>query len=170
MAGPEPQAPTIRKDGLQLDEKRRFQEWFWTTERWAWVLFALLTLLALAGLTGGGGYLSRTTASLGPAQADYPRITRWEATDEIIITLDGHRPEHQVELGQPFSSYFQIEDVQPMPEHSIAAQDAEVMQFRGGEGSPARIILHLRALHPGVARFDLSVNGSPTEATTLILP
>lgn len=169
MVGTEPQAPPIRDDGLQLDEKRGFQERFWTTERWAWVFFAVLIALALAGLTGGGGYLSAASASLGSAQADYPRITRWETSDEIVITLDAHLPEHRVELSHPFSSYFRIEDVQPMPEHSVAAQDAEVMLFRG-EGNPAKITLHLRALHPGLARFDLSVNGSSTEAMTLILP
>jgi len=170
MAGSELQAPSVRSDGLQLEEKRSFQERFWTAERYAWILFAIVILLALAGLSGGGGYFSRGQVSAGSAEIDFPRISRWESSDELKITLTEERAVHRIVLQHPFSEYFQIEDVQPQPERLLLAGDAEVMEFAAEPGRPARATIHVRAVHPGLARYGISVDGAPSEITTLVLP
>jgi hypothetical protein len=170
MAESEPQAPPIRKDGLQLDEKRGFQEGFWTAERWAWLVFALIILVSLAGFAGAGGYFSRATASPGAAEIDYPRISRWESADEFTITLRDERETHRIELRHPFSEYFQIEDVQPQAERLFLGGDTEIMEFAAEPGRPARVTIHVRAVRPGFARYGLSVDGASTDTTTLVLP
>src|SRR5690606_25597894 len=78
MAKTQLQGPPIRKDGLQIDERRHFQEIFWTVERFAWIIFALILLLALLGLTGSGGYFAKTTQTLDAGTAEYARFSRWE--------------------------------------------------------------------------------------------
>jgi hypothetical protein len=119
MTKSEPQTPRVRPDGLQIEEKRGFQERFWIVERGAWIVFALIILLALLGFSGGGGYFSRGVVAAGEAEIDHPRISRWEASDEFRVTLREERERHRIEIQRPFSGYFQIEDIQPQPERAV---------------------------------------------------
>jgi len=162
--------PEPQENGLQLNEDRPFHERFWVVERWAWVLFAIIILMALAGLTGGGGVLSRASATLDTGEVDYPRITRWESSDDLTVTFDADRETHRLTLGRPFSEYFEVEAVQPEPSRSLAAGDAYVMEFNAEADPPARVTLHIRPMHPGIARFQLGLDGEQTAATSVILP
>jgi hypothetical protein len=161
----------IRDDGLQLEEHRGFQERFWTVERWAWLFFGLILLAALAGLAGGGGFLSHSTIVTDAGEVDYPRVSRWESADEVTVTFGLPAGEHRLTLSPQFSQFFQIEDIQPMPDQSLTSPTGEVMVFRSENGPPSKVVLHLRAQRPGLARYDISLNGGdPVGVTTLVLP
>jgi hypothetical protein len=163
--------PPIRKDGLQLEEQRGFQERFWTAERWAWIGFGLVLLVALAGLTGGGGPLAHATTTVSPAgEYEYPRVTRWEGSDDITVTFAAGGDEHRLSLSHAFSEHFQIEDVQPDPESMIASGDAEIMVFKAEEQSPAKVTIHIRALKPGLASYRVGLDAASTAVTTVVLP
>lgn len=161
----------IRDDGLQLEEHREFQERFWTIERWAWMAFGLILLLGLAGLAGGGGLLAHTNIVTDAGEVDYPRVARWESADEMTITFGLPAGEHRLALSPRFSQFFQIEDIQPMPERSFTSPAGEVMEFQAENGPPSKVVLHLRAQRPGLARYDISLDGgSPVGVTTVVLP
>jgi hypothetical protein len=163
--------PPVRDDGLQIEEDRGFQERFWTIERWAWAVFGLIILLALAGLAGGGGFLAHTTVHLEAGRIEYPRVSRWEAADEITAFFASDSPEHRLTISPQFSKYFQIEDIQPLPDSTLVSPAGEVMVFRAEGGPPNQVVLHLRAQRPGLARYDLSLDGgAPAAATTVVLP
>jgi hypothetical protein len=163
--------PPIRDDGLQIEEDRKFQERFWTIERWSWLGFGLILLLALTGLMGGGGLLSHSTVDLAAGQVDYPRVARWESADEITVAFASSSPEHRLTISPQFSKYFQIEDIQPLPDRSLTSSAGETMVFKSEEGPPSQVVLHLRAQRPGLARYDVSLDGgSPVSATTVVLP
>ena len=163
--------PPVRDDGLQLEEDRGFQERFWTIERWAWSAFGLILLLALAGLAGGGGFFAHATMNLEAGQIEYPRVARWESADEITAVFASDSSEHRLTLSPQFSKYFQIEDIQPLPDSTLVSPAGEVMVFRAEGGSPTQVVLHFRAQRPGLARYDLSLDGgSPAGATTVVLP
>lgn len=162
--------PSIREDGLQLEEHRSFHERFWTIERWAWIVFGLVLLAALAGLTGSGGPLAHSTARSAAGEVEYPMIARWEATDELVVTFAPGGSEHRMALSPDFSRYFQVEDIQPQPERSIAGSEGEVLVFETDEQAPAQVTMHVRALRPGIASYDLSIDGTPSGLTTIILP
>jgi hypothetical protein len=162
--------PPIRKDGLQLDEHRSFQERFWTAERWAWITFGLLLLVALAGLTGGGGLLAHATSVSQAGEFEYPRISRWEATDAITVTFAAGGAEHRLSLSHPFAEHFQIEDIQPSPEQTIAAGDAEIMVFATQDQAPAKVTIHIRPLKPGIASYQVGLDAVSTAVTTVVLP
>src|SRR3546814_10863353 len=93
--------PSIRPDGLQVEDHRGYQEKLWTVERAAWIVFIVITLAAALGATGAGGPLSRQVAVTEHGRIDYPRIARWQASDELTIEFaarSGRSEEHTSEL------------------------------------------------------------------------
>ncbi|WP_051469695.1 hypothetical protein [Chelativorans sp. J32] len=164
------QVPPIREDGLQLSEKRKFHRIFWTTERVAWIVFALILGLALLGLTGAGGYWSRITQTLPTGQVEYPRVTRWESTDEFRASFNGGAETHRLSLGYSFFENFEVEAIQPEPERTLTLPEGVVMEFAAGEGAPVNVIIHTRSLHSGLIDYRVALDGAGVEASILILP
>lgn len=161
----------LRADGLQLEEHRRFQERFWKAERWAWLGYGLIVLAALAGLTGAGGPLAHGHAGLGDGGIDYPRIARWEGTDALSVTFAPGGAERSLTLSAGFAEGFQVQDIQPVPEHSKARPEGQRLRFTLPAGAPATVMLHVRPTTPGLARFRATLDGGPAATlTTLVLP
>lgn len=162
--------PSVRPDGLQLDENRPYQERLWTVERWAWAAFLLLTLAAALGATGAGGPFSREVAAVEGGEIDLPRIARWQASDEMTVRFARGSGERTLLLSPQFSRSFQIESILPRPERVVADSDGHTFHFAAGDGQ-AEAVLHLRSQSPGLVRYRIGIDGStPTERSTLILP
>lgn len=162
--------PPVRSDGLQLDENRPYQERLWAVERWAWGAFLVLTLAAALGATGAGGPFSRNLVAVEGGEIDLPRITRWQASDEMTVRFARGSGERTLLLSPQFSRSFQVEAVLPRPERVVAAPDGHTFHFAAGDGR-AEAVLHLRSLFPGLVRYRVGIDGStPTERSTLILP
>ena len=164
--------PVAPRD-LQIDEDRVFQERMWTAERIAWVGFVLILAVALLGLTGQGGPLQRVTLRSDAAQIDYPRVTRWETSDEIVLTLSGApgAAEAVIETDQTFAQVFEIEDIQPAPAESLALPHGQRLVFALGEGGSGQVTLHVRAMKPSLGRaIGFQVDGEPMTITPVVLP
>ena len=170
MAGHELQAPPIREDGLQVDERRQFQRRFWTMERWAWGGFAVIIAAALVGLTGSGGLFDRTTITLPSADLDVPRVARWQTSDEMSVTFTTGGQAHRLVLNRNFLDDFTIEQVQPQPRRSYLATDSQVMEFAAEGGPPHAAVLHIRAVRPGLARYRVEADGEQAEWLAIVLP
>jgi len=164
------QAPPIRKDGLQLDEKRKLHRAFWAVERVAWVTFALVLVLALAGLTGSGGPLSKVTVGFPAGEAEYPRVARWEASDELLVRFNSGAETRRLALDHSFFEYFEVEGVQPEPERTLTSHDGVVMEFSAQQSAPVKVIIYLRALHAGLVNYRIGLDDSMADASTMILP
>lgn len=163
------QPPPIRDDGLQLSESRSFQNRLWTLQRLAWIGFALVLLLALAGFSGSGGYFSRQTLQIGDATAVLPRVSRWQASDGLSLEV---REASSVEVvfGPTFRDYFVIEQIQPQPDHSEAAPSGLRLRFSLSGDGTKKIDFDVRASRPGWASFDVSVGSATETVWTAVLP
>lgn len=165
--------PRLRPDGLQLDEHRRFQERFWKLERVAWVVFAIVTISALLGLTGAGGPLATASAESGNAVISYPRVARWETADELQIAFrprDGVT-ERTVMLAPEFAKAFQLEDVQPNPSETKISDRGQTLIFRNPGSKGGLVTMHIRAQSVGRNGFSIAVDGDESTAlTTYVLP
>lgn len=170
MAKTQLQGPPIRKDGLQIDERRHFQEIFWTVERFAWIIFALVLLLALLGLTGSGGFFAKATETLDTGTAEYARFSRWEASDEIRFTFNGGAGMHRLAVEPVFFDYFQMEGVQPAPQRAFFNQDGLVMEFAAEQGAPVDAVLYYRPLKPGYLSYRVVLDGTDANLATIVLP
>jgi hypothetical protein len=163
--------PSIRDDGLQLEEHRAFQERFWTVERFAWIVFGLLLVAALLGFTGSGGALSRTTAHMEGGSIDHPRVARWESADEMMVSFAAGAAERRLTLSPAFSEALQVEAIQPEPQSSAASGDGAVLTFDTDPEEAAEVTIHFRALKPGLPTFEARIDdGAPVSIGLLVLP
>lgn len=163
--------PSIRPDGLQLEEKRDYQRRLWRVERWAWGVFIAIVLAAALGLTGSGGLLAHGTVELGSGTVDYPRIGRWQTGETLVIRFPRGPAERSLTLGPQFDESFKIGDVRPRPTKVEAGPDGEIMHFSLDRGGPAQVAIHVTALRTGIARYHAGIDGgAPQELVTFILP
>lgn len=162
--------PEIRPDGLQLDEPRARQQRYWRIQRIAWWCFGGMMVLAVLGLTGGGGVFSKQTVSFAGARAEVPRVSRWEGADDMTIAFGTPAPSHEVRISQPFFDRFQVERIQPEPERNRLAEGAQSMTFPTGGPAPHEVKIGLRAMHFGWTSFEMTVNGETRRISLLVLP
>ena len=162
--------PVIREDGLQLEEHRGFQRAFWLVQRCAWVLFGLILLMALSGLTGAGGHLGRGNLTFRNGELDFPRVARWAASDEIRVRFDAGGDAHSLSFGSVFYDYFEVEAVQPEPQQMLASVEGTTMQFRTRPHSPAHVVVYVRPLRPGFPRYPVQLDAAAAEVRGVVLP
>jgi hypothetical protein len=170
MSDSELQAPPLRNDGLQIDENRGFQRWFWTTQRIAWGAFGAILLVATSGLTGGGGYFDHKLTEVSSGRIDAPRISRWQASDTMEIEFTGAGDRHTFLVGDGFMTNFTIEAVRPQPDRSYMTSAGMLMEFASLGAGPFQASIGLRPSHPGIISYDIELDGVETSLTTLVLP
>ena len=157
---------------LPLEEDRAFQERFWTLERWAWAVYGLVVLVAAVGLTGAGGPLARTTADLGGGSIEYPRVSRWQTADMLVVTFARATAERRtLTLSPGFAEAFQLAGTQPPAVAAAASSDGDELIFAVPAGETATVRLHLRANQPELARYLVRIDGGEGHSlSTLVLP
>jgi hypothetical protein len=160
----------VSNDDFHIREQRRFQRRFWAVERWAWFGFAAILIAAALGLTGAGGYFSRSEYSFLNGEMHLPRIARWDAADSLTVYLNGDRATHRIMLEDSFFDYFEVEGIRPPPQNVLLVAGGQEMNFAIGERGPHRIVFDLRPKHPGSAVFRAKIDGALVEATSLVLP
>ena len=74
--------------GLEVNDAPRFQHGFWIAERVSWLFFFLLLIVAVLGFTGMGGVFAAASVRSAAAEVEFPRVARWEASDEVRISLE----------------------------------------------------------------------------------
>jgi hypothetical protein len=164
--------PSVREDGLQLDERRKFQEHFWTVERISWCAFALIVIAALFGAFGSGGPIATKVSELRAAVVEHPRIARWEGTDKMKIQFKS-RPTVQTRslfLSNAFAEVFQVEDIQPFPFRTIIEGGGQRLFFENPSRDGGVVTLHLRAQASGSANFDISVDEEVVSLSSFVFP
>lgn len=162
--------PPIREDGLQLHEERDLQSLFWTVQRLSWFLFGVLCLVALLGFTGRGGLFQKQTVRFVETIVELPRVTRWEATDEILIRFTEAAETRDVAIGQEFFDVFSIDRIQPEPRESALASAAQRLRFAAGGAPPHQVTLAIRFRYFGLPRFNVTIGGESRRASILVLP
>jgi hypothetical protein len=162
--------PPIRSDGLQLEEPRTFQRFFWRLERIAWCVFAFIVLLALLGLTGAGGPFSRATARFSAGSLEYPRIGRWLTPDELRIHPDASGEPILVVLDSDFVESYELQSAVPGPARQWLQPGGVAMEFPAETGARTPIILGIRPRAPGFPTFAVELNGERIGLAAAILP
>lgn len=160
--------------GLEVNEDRAWQEKFWTAQRVGWIVMALFILAAVAGLTGMGGPLASAKAELGGGTIDYPRITRWQADDQMQVRIAPPSPgEVQLTLSREFVQLFTISSIQPEPAQVQSTAAGHSFTFETEPGERERVVsFSVRATRPVLAQPVAASlgDGQPQRLTITVLP
>lgn len=160
--------------GLEVREDRGWQERFWTSQRVAWIAMALFILAAMAGLTGMGGPLASASADLGGGTIEYPRITRWQADDQLQVRVEPASTGNvELTLSPQFVQTFAISSIQPEPKDARATTSGHRFVFETDQGGGERVIVfNLRASRPVLGQQVAASlgDGTPAQMTITVLP
>jgi hypothetical protein len=163
------------KSSIDIDVDRGLQERHWFLSRILWLVMLALVLIALLGLTGSGGALSRQQVTAGAAELDIPRVGRWSATDHLTVKVDQPSPNGlEILLPAKFGEIFAIEAVSPRPSSVTATPEGHLYAFNSsaepGERSVVFSIRPSQILLPThMGRFE--VNGARTaDLPIVVLP
>lgn len=140
--------------GLQVNEDRPWQERFWTVQRIAWIAMALFIVAAMFGATGSGGPLATARVETPGGSIDYPRIARWQSTDQVTVNLPpGSSGNVDVEIERSFADLFAIQSVEPEPSQVVATQNGHRFTFDlAADAGPKTIAFHIRPSNPTLPR------------------
>lgn len=160
---------------MDIEVDRGLQERTWLISRIFWAVMLTISIVALVGLTGSGGPLSRHHAATSSATLDIPRVARWGAIDHLTVKLD-HADSNEIEILVPkqFGEIFSVESVSPEPSSVTVTRDGHLYEFDASAGAGERsVVFSIRASHAAWAsrmgRFE--VNGEPTaRLPVLVLP
>lgn len=162
--------PPVRADGLQLEEQRRLREWFWTAQRVSWMAFGIVCVIALLGFTGSGGWFHTQSIQFSAGTIELPRVSRWEASDNMMIRFDDLVGPREVTIGQPFFDRFTVERIQPEPAANSVMTNAQGMVFDATGDPPHIVDISIRSTHFGWTSFDLGMGDEMHRASLLVLP
>lgn len=164
---------SVTKGGLQVKEDRAWQEKFWTAQRVGWAAMVAFLIAALAGLTGLDGPLASGRIKSQAGTIEYPRISRWQASDDLMVRLPRSTSgEVELMLSDDFAEIFSIESIEPEPSQVVATPGGHRYTFAVGGDGGGNIAFHLKATSPSLPRrLSAAIDDSrPSHMTVTVLP
>ncbi|MES2765388.1 MAG: hypothetical protein V4642_05950 [Bacteroidota bacterium] len=159
---------------LEIDEDYEFQKKSWRAQRIGWFFLGLILLAAILGLFGSG-YLSHSEVSKSnDIRVEYERFARYQTTSEIVFHITPQTPDTIVKawISREYIDDFQIEQITPEPESSIADNKTITYTFRlARPQEPLRIQCFLKTGKTGFLKAHAGIeNGSQVEFSQFVYP
>lgn len=129
---------------LEIDEDLTFQRREWRVQRVLWLVCAVVLVLGLAGVFGGGPISSvKRTSGDDTVTVEYHRFVRHDGRASLTFRVDAaHASGQEVEvwLDQHFLARVQIETVSPAPASARSGDDRMTWVFEIEEGADVLIV------------------------------
>ena len=161
---------------VPIDEDVRFQKRQWLAERIGWTAMALILIGAAAGLFGGAGPLSRSTAASadGAVGVEYARFARHHAPTTLDVNLAPVPAAGQIRIrvSKEYLDAMEVRSILPHPVTSALADKQYVFVFdRPTQAGAARVRLQLEPARPGPTSGWIAVNdGAPILFRQFVYP
>ena len=161
-----------REQTLEVADDRAWQERFWTVQRVGWLVMALFILAALFGATGKGGPLASASAATPDGTLEYPRITRWQSAEDVIVRLpDSAAGDIELLVSPEFAEVYSVDSIVPQPSQSEATSEGHLFTFAATGKGPKEIILHVTAGKPAFGQpVDVRIGQSVARIRVTVLP
>lgn len=163
--------------GLQVAEDLDFQEKEWKVQRLGWVLFALLILLAAAGLFGNEFLaIARAGAEGDGLWVDYQRFARLFSPKEMQVSVGPQAFSAQdtveIRVNRDFIDDVRIESIEPEPASVELQADSYVYTFEVDALEQAiEIDFDFQFLSPGLHRASVEVpSGEEVHLSHFVYP
>lgn len=168
MPHPAP-TPSIRPDGLQLEENRSAQYVTWVVQRIGWGLFALIVATAIAGLTGRGGLFGQQVVQVDAGQIEAPRVARRGNATVLTIRFAGQSGRHTLHMSLP-AQVAMIDAVQPAPVTAVATPQGIARTFAAQGPAPHEVAIRLVPQTAGWLNLPLTLDGVPADLSMFVWP
>lgn len=154
-----------------VEDHRARQRRMWAAQRVAWLFFALLLAGCLLGLFGRGGPFSRKEVALEGGALDLPAISRWNAPDELHVTLaPTPRGERTLFVDRRFFETFSIEEIAPPQKGMTREGEGTGYVFATDAAAPVRIVMRLRTQAFGLRAYRIGIGAETIPHSTFIFP
>ncbi|MDM9627732.1 hypothetical protein QTL95_17695 [Rhizobium sp. S152] len=153
-----------------VEDHGSFQRRFWIAQRVAWIAFALILGACLLGLLGRGGVFSSKTVGFSGGSIELPAISRWNAPDEMRVSLSASDEDRAVFVDARFFEVFSIDGVDP-PQKATTRKGGRIGYIFGADPTASvTVVFRLQTQQPGRQRFFIGIDDDVIEQSTLILP
>jgi hypothetical protein len=130
---------------LDLDTKDPDSEVGWRLQRAGWAVMLLVMILAVAGVFGTGLF-SRAHVRGEGFEVSYPRFQRMTATNDLVVTVPVSQADRtQIGIHGDHIRSFEISNLTPQSESSMATRDGLFFTFRSVPGRPLVITFRMHA-------------------------
>ena len=144
-------------------EDMRLQYAFWRWQRAAWVVMAIILVLALSGLFARGA-LSQVTVS-GPGQRlslTYERFQRATTVSQLSARISTPGTDQvTLRLSPSFHNEFQIADIEPHPLRSSAGPGGLELVFAPPAAGELSVVIWAIPRSFGVVRLSAAADPEP---------
>ena len=153
-----------------VEDYGAFQRRFWAAQRTAWIAFALILLACLLGLLGRGGIFATNTIETSGGTIEIPAISRWNAPEEMRVTLAASDKDQTIFVDSRFLESFSIEGIDP-PQKGTLQKDGRIGYVVSSDpAAQAKILFRLRTQQPGLRSFLVGIGDDIAEHSAFILP
>ncbi|SHJ64361.1 hypothetical protein SAMN02745194_03036 [Roseomonas rosea] len=167
-------APTQLQEASRLvGEDLAFQRRVWRFQRIGWGAMALVVLLGMAGVFGGGPLAQASARSAdGAIEAEWEWIERIGRDSQLRIRgLAPHRGPLELRLEGGLAGPVEISGIEPQPAGESRAPGRIWLRFDPPpEGERAEILLKLRSSRPGIVSGQLAIGEAAIPLRLVVLP
>jgi hypothetical protein len=161
-------------DEVAVGEDLDFQRKWWRFENAAWVVFALIIILDLAGLFGRGPIAKAERRSTdGRFDVKYERIERTDSPSILTVQFAQSAIQNgkiQLYVSNSLVKQLGTQRVIPAPQDTVIGEGGLTYTFPASR-SPASVDLALQPSGPGIYNFTIGVVGSPpVQARVVVVP
>jgi hypothetical protein len=161
-------------DEVAVGEDLEFQRKWWRFENAAWIVFALIIVLDLAGLFGRGPIAKAERRSRdGTIDVKYERIERTGSPSILSIGFGNAAIQNgkiSLYVSESLVKPLGTQRVIPAPQSTVVG-DGGLTYIFPASGAPATVDLALQPSGPGIYDFTIGVVGAqPVHATVFVVP
>jgi hypothetical protein len=160
---------------LEIEQDIAFQEKEWKIERAGWVVMAVIILLALIGLFGGGPVSTTEQGSSGGLRITYERFERQMRPSRLTLNLPPPAEgAGQVKfwIDRAYLEKVRIENISPEPASVEVGPDRMLYTIQVGDpGRRVDVVLVAQFEDSGLIRGQIGQDGSqPLSFSQFIFP
>ena len=113
---------------------------------------------------------SRSVVHLTQGTIELPAISRWNAPDNLKVTLIAAAQNQIIFVDPQFLESFSVERIDP-PQKATVARDGRIgYVFSADPTGPTSIVFRLQTQQPGLQSYAVGIGDDVSERSTFIFP
>ena len=155
---------------LQLNEDMPHHKRAWKIKRIAWGVMSFIILLAILGLMGGEGVLSKQELVTEDYKIEYEKYLRYKKNYELKFEIKNNPADTLfLEINNNYIDNFEIQDILPEPYEQVISGDDIKYSFLNEEDL-SNIKFVLNPMRVKKVKAEIKVNDKEVSINQIIYP